>query len=214
MNTKKHPKCQEPGCRCGAPDHDAVGFGRRDFLKLVGAGATAALAFHPWQFAMAGPFTRADFDKLVPARQEADAGMGEVAHRARPARGVSRGGPGEDRDAGGRHLRGATLPGRRRQALALGHLQHPDRHWGGALRQTVGAHFAAGAGIRAADRKRGQGPGTPAGSGATGATSPLPANTRSATSNTRTRPHRWMSAWKPFRHSSRSTRMIRRCPPQ
>ena len=41
------------------------GFGRRDFLKLVGAGA--ALAFHPWQFSMAGPFTRADFDKLVPA---------------------------------------------------------------------------------------------------------------------------------------------------
>ncbi len=67
MNTKKHPKCQEPGCRCGAPDHDAVGFGRRNFLKLVGAGATAALAFHPWQFAVAGPFTRADFDKLVPA---------------------------------------------------------------------------------------------------------------------------------------------------
>jgi non-lysosomal glucosylceramidase len=67
MNTEKHPKCQETGCRCGAPDHDAVGFGRRDFLKLVGAGATAALAFHPWQFAMAGPFTRADFDKLVPA---------------------------------------------------------------------------------------------------------------------------------------------------
>ena len=67
MNTEKHPKCQEMGCRCGAPDQDAVGFGRRDFLKLVGAGATAALAFHPWQFAMAGPFTRADFDKLVPA---------------------------------------------------------------------------------------------------------------------------------------------------
>jgi hypothetical protein len=40
------------------------GFVRRDFLKLVGAGA--ALAFHPWQFSMAGPFTRADFDKLVP----------------------------------------------------------------------------------------------------------------------------------------------------
>ena len=42
-----------------------TGFVRRDFLKLVGAGA--ALAFQPWQFAMAGPFTRADFDKLVPA---------------------------------------------------------------------------------------------------------------------------------------------------
>ena len=43
------------------------GFARRDFLRLVGASATAALAFHPWQFATAGPFTRADFEKLVPA---------------------------------------------------------------------------------------------------------------------------------------------------
>src|ERR1019366_9228070 len=43
----------------------STGFVRRDFLKLVGAGA--ALAFQPWPFAMAGPFTRADFDKLVPA---------------------------------------------------------------------------------------------------------------------------------------------------
>ena len=67
MNTEKHPKCQEPSCRCEAPDPERVALGRRDFLKLVGAGATAALAFHPWQFAMAGPFTRADFDKLVPA---------------------------------------------------------------------------------------------------------------------------------------------------
>jgi uncharacterized protein (DUF608 family) len=67
MNTEKHPKCQEQGCRCGTPDRDAAAFGRRDFLRLVGAGATGVLAFHPWQFAMAGPFTRADFDKLVPA---------------------------------------------------------------------------------------------------------------------------------------------------
>ena len=43
----------------------ATAFVRRDFLKIVGAGA--ALAFHPWQFATAGPFTRADFDRLVPA---------------------------------------------------------------------------------------------------------------------------------------------------
>ncbi len=30
-------------------------------------GAATALTFHPWQYAMAGPFTRADFEKLVPA---------------------------------------------------------------------------------------------------------------------------------------------------
>ena len=45
------------GCEKGLP--------RRDFLKLVGLG-TAATTLHPWA-AMAGPFTRADFDKLVPA---------------------------------------------------------------------------------------------------------------------------------------------------
>ena len=67
MNTEKHPKCQEPGCRCEVSGPDPVALGRREFLRLIGAGTTAALAFHPWQFAMAGPFTRADFDKLVPA---------------------------------------------------------------------------------------------------------------------------------------------------
>ncbi|MHC1768802.1 MAG: GH116 family glycosyl-hydrolase [Verrucomicrobiia bacterium] len=40
------------------------GWPRRDFLKLVGLG-TAVTTFRPWQ-AMAGPFTRADFEKLVP----------------------------------------------------------------------------------------------------------------------------------------------------
>ena len=104
--------------------HSATsGVVRRDFLKLVGAGA--ALAFHPWQFSMAGPFTRADFDKLVPADKKLTPEWVKSLTARGAARGVSRGGPGEDRDAGGRHLRGATLPGRRRQALALGHVQHP-----------------------------------------------------------------------------------------
>ena len=66
MNTEKHPKCLEPGCQCGASEPDPAAVGRRDFLKLVGAGATAVMAFHPWQIAMAGPFVRADFEKLVP----------------------------------------------------------------------------------------------------------------------------------------------------
>ena len=44
------------GCQNGWP--------RRDFLKLVGLG-TAATTLRPWE-AMAGPFTRADFEKLVP----------------------------------------------------------------------------------------------------------------------------------------------------
>jgi len=42
-------------------------FARRDFLRLAGASATVALAFRPWPHAMAGPFTRADFEQLVPA---------------------------------------------------------------------------------------------------------------------------------------------------
>ncbi|HNU98751.1 MAG: twin-arginine translocation signal domain-containing protein [Verrucomicrobia bacterium] len=46
------------GCACSG------GWPRRDFLKAVGLG-TAAAAVHPWE-AMAGPFTRADFEKLVP----------------------------------------------------------------------------------------------------------------------------------------------------
>ena len=40
---------------------------RREFLRLGSVGTASALAFRPWQVAMAGPFTPADFDKLVPA---------------------------------------------------------------------------------------------------------------------------------------------------
>src|SRR5262245_46313476 len=47
--------------------------GRRDFLKLAGVGAAALLAFRPGQTAMAGPFTRADFEKLVPADKKLSA---------------------------------------------------------------------------------------------------------------------------------------------
>jgi len=52
---------QAHDCGCGRRT-----FGRREFLKNVGIGATS-LAFQPWAMAMAGPFTRADFEKLVPA---------------------------------------------------------------------------------------------------------------------------------------------------
>lgn len=77
MNADPHPKCAGGNGCCGStgqPPSDAAqaatlapGLGRRDFLKLFGAGTTAAVAFRPWQYAMAGPFTRTDFDKLVPA---------------------------------------------------------------------------------------------------------------------------------------------------
>ena len=53
-----------PNCGCGT---EACGsrLGRRDFFKLSGLAVTG-LAFTNLP-AMAGPFTRADFDKLVPA---------------------------------------------------------------------------------------------------------------------------------------------------
>jgi len=71
MNPESHPKCTGSDCGCSTaatPPTSAFtnGFARRDFLRLVGAGAAATLAFRPWQSAMAGPFTRADFEKLVP----------------------------------------------------------------------------------------------------------------------------------------------------
>ncbi|MGA2243882.1 MAG: GH116 family glycosyl-hydrolase [Verrucomicrobiota bacterium] len=40
---------------------------RRDFLRLLGLGGVALTAFRPWEAAMAGPFTRSDFENLVPA---------------------------------------------------------------------------------------------------------------------------------------------------
>lgn len=44
----------------------APGLARRGFLKQLGWGA-AVMTMRPWEWAMAGPFTRADFEKLVPA---------------------------------------------------------------------------------------------------------------------------------------------------
>ena len=50
--------CPDGACGCNQV------WARRDFLKALGVGA-AATALRPWQ-AMAGPFTRADFERLVP----------------------------------------------------------------------------------------------------------------------------------------------------
>ncbi|HEY5911830.1 MAG TPA: GH116 family glycosyl-hydrolase [Verrucomicrobiae bacterium] len=55
--------CARSSCACHAPD--AARWSRRDFLRSIGVGA-GAMALQPWH-AMAGPFTPADFDKLVPA---------------------------------------------------------------------------------------------------------------------------------------------------
>jgi hypothetical protein len=57
-------KCSDLSCACHSPQA-TPGWLRRDFLKLLGLGA-GALAFPSMQ-AMAGPFTRQDFEKLVPA---------------------------------------------------------------------------------------------------------------------------------------------------
>ncbi len=56
--------CSKTGCGCG-------GVQRRDFLKCLGASATVSLV--PGWPVMAGPFTRQDFAKLVPADKKLSA---------------------------------------------------------------------------------------------------------------------------------------------
>jgi len=56
--------CSNADCNC-ATQPSRSGWPRRQFLKAIGLG-TGFLAAQPWQ-AMAGPFTRADFENLVPA---------------------------------------------------------------------------------------------------------------------------------------------------
>src|SRR3989339_1590129 len=61
QQSEKHPVTKESPCAsrgcCG-------GLNRRDVLKLLGWSATAIAG---GRYAMAGPFARADFEKLVPA---------------------------------------------------------------------------------------------------------------------------------------------------
>ena len=76
--------------------------------------------------AMAGPFTAADFEKLVPADKKLDPELGRHSDRPGTARSLPRQGPGPDRHAGGRGLRRAALSRRRRDTLALGYFQRAD----------------------------------------------------------------------------------------
>jgi uncharacterized protein (DUF608 family) len=57
-------KCTGSNCGCSRPSAPA-GWARRDFLKVIGL-STGALTLSQFQV-MAGPFERADFNKLVPA---------------------------------------------------------------------------------------------------------------------------------------------------
>ncbi len=63
MKPNSNRKCSESHCACSEPR--GSGLARRDFLKVLGLGAGTA-ALQPWH-AMAGPFTRKDFESLVPA---------------------------------------------------------------------------------------------------------------------------------------------------
>lgn len=65
-----HSHCSSAGC-CGSVPSENPGFARRDFLKRLLAGAALASA-HPLS-SMAGPFTREDFTRLVPADKKLDA---------------------------------------------------------------------------------------------------------------------------------------------
>ena len=174
---------------------------RRSFLKtssLTAAGlAVSAVAGHGRAVHARG------FREARARRQEAPTRVGEVALRARRTHGLSRRGPGEDRHAHRRHLRRPALPGRRRQALALGHLQPAHRHRRRALRQAAEARVAARAGLRAARHRRRDDPGMRRSTAPTGATSPSAASIRSATSSTATRTAPVSVRWRPSRRSSR-----------
>lgn len=65
-----------PSCRCPQDSENntpAAPVKRRDFIRLAGMGAAATLALRPWAAAMAGPFTREDFEHLVPADKKLSA---------------------------------------------------------------------------------------------------------------------------------------------
>ena len=104
--------CSSGGC-CGVP--------RREFVKTLALGAAAALtAGVP---VMAGPFKPpTSKNSSPPTRSSTRRGSKSLFARGQRDR-LSRRGTGKDRHAGRRHLRGPALPGRRRQTLALGHLQ-------------------------------------------------------------------------------------------
>ena len=108
------------GKTCGCADACGSGLERRDFLKLAAWGAAASLV--PAMPVMAGPF-ETPISKTDSRRQEARSRLGAIAHCPRRGDRLSRRGAGKDRHARRRHLRRATLSGRRRQALALGHFQ-------------------------------------------------------------------------------------------
>ena len=62
----KNPNTQPASATPESASPTTTALRRRDFLARVGIGATF-LAFHPWASPMAGPFSRKDFAKLVPA---------------------------------------------------------------------------------------------------------------------------------------------------
>src|SRR5262249_45101863 len=66
MNPANKSNCfAQCACSTASQHASARSWDRRDFLKAIGIGA-GILATQPWH-AMAGPFTRQDFDRLVPA---------------------------------------------------------------------------------------------------------------------------------------------------
>jgi uncharacterized protein (DUF608 family) len=65
MSKPHHPKLFE--ANTGSTPDPGNPLVRRDFLRLLGLGGVALTAFRPWEMAMAGPFSRADFERLVPA---------------------------------------------------------------------------------------------------------------------------------------------------
>ena len=77
MSESLHPKLNS--AHTGSATDPGNPLVRRDFLRLLGLSGVALTAFRPWEMAMAGPFSRADFEQLVPADKRTLARLDQVA---------------------------------------------------------------------------------------------------------------------------------------
>ena len=149
MNPTDRPSKPTPSC---CPGGNCGGIQRRDFIKTLALGPRPRppRPCRSWP-GPSRPPSRSNSSR--PTRSSIPQWVKSLFDRGAP-RGLSRQGTGEDRHAHRRAVRGPTLPGRRRQALALGHLQQGHGHRRPQLCPSAAARLAAGTGLRRGDRGR------------------------------------------------------------